>query len=171
MVLDIAPTLSMYEETDLTFATVYWHWFFLIQKAPLPETLISSDPDFMLRSFMGGRHAGLQAFAPEAWAEYVRVARDPAAIHAMCEDYRAAATIDLEHDRQDRVNGKQLNCPLSVLWGEYGGLNKCLNPLDHWRRYADEDNVQGQALPCGHYIAEEQPDLLSRMAIEFFTEP
>ncbi|NYT80702.1 alpha/beta hydrolase [Alcaligenaceae bacterium] len=166
MLLDVAPTLSMYEQTDLAFATVYWHWFFLIQKAPLPETLIGADPEFMLRSFMGGRHAGMKAFAPEAWAEYVRAARDPATVHAMCEDYRAAATVDLEHDREDRAAGRILRAPLRVLWGEFGGLNRCLQPLERWKDYAPQ--VQGRALPCGHYIAEEQPDLLIDEALAFF---
>lgn len=166
MVLDIAPTLSMYEQTDVTFATVYWHWFFLIQRSPLPETLISHDPEFMLRSFMGGRHAGLGAFSPAAWAEYVRVAQDPAAVHAMCEDYRAAATVDLEHDREDRAGGRILKCPVSVIWGEFSGLARCLSPLERWKEYAD--NVQGRSLPCGHYIAEELPDILVKEALDFF---
>lgn len=168
MLLDIAPTLSMYENTDLTFATVYWHWFFLIQKSPLPETLISNDPEFMLRSFMGGRHAGMQAFAPEAWEEYLRAARNPEVVHAMCEDYRAAATIDLEHDRADRERGHKLRTPVRVLWGEYGGLNKCFNPLEHWRQFADR--VDGRALPCGHYIAEEEPEMLIQETVEFFSD-
>jgi haloacetate dehalogenase len=166
MALDIAPTLSMYENTDLTFATVYWHWFFLIQKAPLPETLIGADPEFMLRSFMGGRHAGMQAFAPTAWAEYVRVANDPAAVHAMCQDYRASVSEDLEHDRADRARGHHLQIPVSVLWGEFGGLARCFEPLERWKDYAS--NLRGRALPCGHYIAEEQPDLLVREALDFF---
>jgi haloacetate dehalogenase len=166
MALDIAPTLSMYEQTDLTFATVYWHWFFLIQKAPLPETLINADPEFMLRSFMGGRHAGMQAFDPAAWAEYVRVAHNPAAIHAMCQDYRASVSVDLEHDRADQERGHRLQIPVSVLWGEFGGLARSLEPLDRWKDYASD--LRGCALPCGHYIAEEQPDLLIQEALEFF---
>jgi Predicted hydrolases or acyltransferases (alpha/beta hydrolase superfamily) len=167
MLLDIAPTLSMYEHTDMRFATVYWHWFFLIQKAPLPETLISHDPEFMLRKFMGGRHAGMEAFAAEAWSEYMRAARDPDAIRAMCDDYRAAATVDLEHDRRDREQGRRLTCPLRVVWGEFGGLNQCLNPLEHWEQYSD--NVQGSAFSCGHYIAEEAPELLIQDAMKFFS--
>jgi len=166
MVLDIAPTLSMYESTDLTFATVYWHWFFLIQKEPLPETLIGADVEFMFRKFMGGRHAGMDAFAPEAWREYIRCASDPATVHAMCEDYRAARTIDLEHDRKDRDAGRRLEIPLRVLWGEFGGLARCFDPLAHWRGYASD--VDGRALPCGHYIAEELPDALLEECVAFF---
>lgn len=166
MLLDIAPTLSMYERTNTTFASVYWHWFFLIQKAPLPETLINADPEFMLRQFMGGRHAGMSAFAPEAWAEYLRVAKDPMAIRAMCEDYRAAASIDLEHDKFDRDATNLLRMPVRVLWGEFGGLNKSLDPLDHWKDYAA--NLTGRPLPCGHYIAEELPTELLTEAFQFF---
>ena len=168
MLLDIAPTLSMYAHTNQKFATVYWHWFFLIQKEPLPETLINNDPEFMLRNFMGGRHAGMQAFAPEAWAEYLRVARTPDAIHAMCEDYRAAATIDLEHDSEDQRSGNVLRCPLKVLWGAFSGLSKCLDPLDHWKNYAI--SLEGKVLPCGHYIAEERPELLAQEVFAFFTD-
>jgi haloacetate dehalogenase len=168
MVLDVAPTLSMYEQTDLTFGMRYWHWFFLVQKEPLPETLISADPEFMMRQFMGGRHAGLQAFAPAAWQEYVRVARQPDAIHAMCEDYRAAATIDLEHDRIDRAAGHIVQAPLRVLWGEFGGLHQCFDPLEHWLAAARD--VDGRALACGHYIAEEMPEALVQQAMDFFVE-
>lgn len=168
MLLDIAPTLSMYEQADMTFGLTYWHWFFLVQKAPLPETLIGAGPEFMLRQFMGGRHAGLGPFSPGAWAEYLRVARDPAAIHAMCEDYRAAATIDLEHDRRDRQAGRLLEMPLRVLWGEFGGLNRCFRPLEHWAAFSRYSN--GKALPCGHYIAEEMPEMLIQEAIRFFIE-
>lgn len=168
MLLDIAPTLSMYQHTNQTFATIYWHWFFLIQKTPLPETLIGSDPEFMLRSFMGGRHAGMQAFAPEAWSEYMRIAHNPAAIHAMCEDYRAAASIDLEHDLEDQKAGRIVQSPLRVLWGSFSGLSRCLDPLDRWKEYAID--VQGRALPCGHYIAEEQPDMLIEEVLTFFDD-
>jgi len=168
MVLDIAPTLAMYERSDMRFATVYWHWFFLIQPAPLPETLIGADPEFMLARFMGGRHAGMRAFDPAAWREYVRCARSPEAVHAMCEDYRAAATLDLELDRADRAAGRRLEMPLCVLWGEHGGLARCFDPLALWREYAAQ--VQGKALPCGHYLAEEMPDAVVEECFAFFGE-
>ncbi|MEI2415400.1 alpha/beta hydrolase [Orrella sp. JC864] len=158
VLLDIAPTLAMYEQTDMRFASTYWHWFFLIQPEPLPETLVGADPEFMLRRFMGTRHAGMDAFDPRAWDEYVRHAREPAAIHAMCEDYRAAAGIDLEHDRADRSAGRRLAMPVAVLWGEHGGLARCFDPLALWRDYAAD--LCGEALPCGHYLAEEMPEAL-----------
>ena len=166
MVLDIAPTLAMYERTDLTFAKVYWHWFFLIQAAPLPETLINKDPEFMLRKFIGGRHAGLAPFHPVAWEDYVRCARNPETIHAMCEDYRAAATVDLEHDRADLAAGRKLEIPVRVLWGEYGGLAKCYDPLALWAEYAS--HLSGKSLPCGHYLPEEQPEAVLEECLAFF---
>ncbi|MCE2916375.1 MAG: alpha/beta hydrolase [Rubrivivax sp.] len=165
VLLDIAPTLAMYEQTTMTFASAYFHWFFLIQPAPLPERMISADSDFYLTSLMGGRHAGLGAFAPEALAEYLRCARDPATVHGMCEDYRAAASIDLDHDRADRDAGLKLACPLLVLWGEHGTIQRCFDPVAEWRRVAL--NVRGHALPCGHYIAEEAPEALLNAALPF----
>lgn len=153
-VLDIAPTLRMYADTDRAFATAYYHWFFLIQPAPLPERLIGGDPAFWLRSCLGkwGRDEG--AFAPEALAEYERCFADPAAIHATCEDYRAAAGIDLEHDRADL--GTRLPMPLLVLWGEKGLVGRTWDAPAVWRERAAA--VQGAALPCGHFLPEEAPD-------------
>ena len=165
VLLDIAPTLAMYEQTSMAFATAYWHWFFLIQPAPFPETLIGADPAFYLRSLMGGRHAGLGPFTAEALAEYEANLRDPESLHAMCEDYRAAAGIDLEHDRADRDAGRRLNMPLQVLWGDKGVIGRCFDPLAEWKRVAAD--VQGAALPCGHYIAEEAPDALLAAAVPF----
>ena len=108
MLLDIAPTLAMYEQTSLAFARAYWHWFFLIQPPPLPEALIESDPVRYVRSVMGQRHAGLAAFAPEALAEYERCAGVPGTAQGICADYRASAGIDLEHDRADIAAGRLL---------------------------------------------------------------
>lgn len=166
MTLDISPTLAMYEQTTQAFATAYWHWFFLIQPAPLPETMIGADPEFFLRQFMGGRVAGLTPFSPDAWSEYVRAARDPACLHAMCEDYRAAAGIDLEHDRADRDAGRKLECPVRVLWGKRGVIERCFHPLDDWARVAN--TVSGRALDCGHYIPEEAPEALITEIEGFF---
>jgi haloacetate dehalogenase len=106
MLLDIAPTLAMYEKTSEAFARAYWHWFFLIQPPPLPEALIESDPARYVRSVMGKRHAGLAAFAPEALAEYERCVAIPGTAEAICEDYRASATVDLDHDRADLARGQ-----------------------------------------------------------------
>lgn len=167
MLLDIAPTLAMYENTSDAFARAYWHWFFLIQPPPLPESLIAGDPVRYLRSVMGKRHAGLAAFAPEAMAEYERCVQIPGTAESICEDYRAAAGIDLEHDRADIAAGRKLVQPLRVLWGEHGAVGQCFDVLSLWRERAAD--VSGQSLPCGHYIAEEAPALLLGEALDFFT--
>ena len=157
-VLDIAPTLAMYENTTEAFARAYWHWFFLILPEPVPEKMIGADPIFLLRASMSRGSAGMKPFAPEAWAEYERC-RTPEMIHASCEDYRAAAGIDLVHDRADRAAGKKVRCPLLALWGEHGVIQACFQPMDEWRRVAED--VRGKALPAGHYLAEEIPDLVT----------
>jgi haloacetate dehalogenase len=166
MLLDIAPTLGMYEHTTDAFARAYWHWFFLIQPPPLPESLIDSDPVRYVRSVMGKRHVGLAAFAPVALAEYERCAQIPGTGMSICEDYRAAATIDLEHDRADVVAGRKLEQPLRVLWGEHGAVGKCFDVLSLWRDRAAQ--ISGLSLPCGHYIAEEAPALLLTEVHQFF---
>ena len=166
MLLDIAPTLGMYEQTTDAFARAYWHWFFLAQPPPLPESLIDSDPVRYVRSVMGSRHAGLSVFLPAALAEYERCAQIPGTAMSICEDYRAAATIDLEHDRADMAAGRKLEQPLRLLWGEYGAVGKCFDVLGMWRERAS--NLSGASLPCGHYIAEETPALLMDEASHFF---
>jgi haloacetate dehalogenase len=166
MLLDIAPTLGMYENTSEAFARAYWHWFFLIQPPPLPESLIEADPVRYVRSVMGGRHAGLKPFAPEALAEYERCIAIEGSAQAICEDYRASATIDLEHDRSDIAAGRKLKQPLRVLWGEHGAVGRCFDVLALWRERAD--NVSGRTLPCGHYIPEEAPRELLAEALPFF---
>ncbi|HEY1607851.1 MAG TPA: alpha/beta hydrolase [Paraburkholderia sp.] len=166
MLLDIAPTLAMYEQTDRTFATQYFHWFFLIQPEPLPETLIGANPDAYVERLMGARHAGLAPFAPHALDAYRAALRQPGAVHAMCEDYRASATIDLDHDRMDIERGRKVWCPLRVLWGEHGVIAQCFDPLAEWRKVAHD--VSGRSLPCGHYIPEEAPDALLAEMLAFF---
>jgi len=164
-VLDIAPTLAMYEQTTEAFARAYWHWFFLIRPAHLPERMIEADAKLFLRAKMSEGAAGMGPFAPQAWAEYERCFT-PATIHASCEDYRAAATIDLEHDSADRDAGRRVSCPLLALWGEHGVVEKCFKPLDEWRRVADD--VRGRSLPAGHYLPEEVPDLVAQELEIFF---
>ena len=166
MVLDISPTLTMYDNTTMDFAKGYWHWFFLIQPEPVPETLIAANPEFWITQHMG-RHAGTGIFSPERWAEYLAGASNPQSMHAMCEDYRAAASIDLVHDRADRAAGKKLTMPLRVLWGEHGLVNQCFKPIQDWQAVAQD--VSGQTVPCGHYIPEELPTELIAQARAFFS--
>jgi len=165
--LDIAPTLAMYEQTTEAFARAYWHWFFLILPEHLPERMIGADAKLFLRKKMGAGQAGLTPFTPEAWAEYERCFT-AGAIHAMCEDYRAAATLDLVHDRADRDAGRRVTSPLLALWGEHGIIGRCFKPLDEWRRVADD--VRGHGVPSGHYIPEEVPDILVAELEKFFLE-
>ena len=150
-VLDIAPTLAMYERTDMAFARAYYHWFFLIQPYDLPERLIGADPDYYLEKKLGKWSQSAGCFDAAALAEYQRCFRDPATIHATCEDYRAAAGIDLDHDRADL--DRKLACPLLVLWGAKGVIERSYPVLEIWRERARE--VRGKALPCGHFLAEE----------------
>lgn len=165
VLLDIAPTLAMYEQTSDAFARAYWHWFFLIQPAPLPERLIEADPVAYVRDVMGRRSAGLAPFDPRALAEYQRCLALPGTARGICEDYRAAAGIDLAHDRADREAGQSLRMPLLVLWGAQGVVHQCFDPLAEWQRVAAD--VRGEPLPCGHYIAEEAPDALLEKALPF----
>jgi haloacetate dehalogenase len=165
VLLDIAPTLAMYEKTSNQFARSYWHWFFLIQPAPLPERLIEADPAAYVRDVLGRRSAGLAPFDPRALAEYVRCLELSGTAHGLCEDYRASATIDLVHDQSDIDKKNFLQQPLLVLWGEQGVVNQCFEPLKEWSKLAV--NVQGHALPCGHYIPEEAPELLLNQVQSF----
>lgn len=158
ILLDIAPTLAMYSQTDEAFARAYWHWFFLIRPAPLPETLIDADPDLYLHSVMGTRSAGLAPFMDGAFEEYLRCLKLPGTARGICEDYRASATIDLEHDRADRAANRMLTMPTLALWGADGIVGKCFDPLAEWKKVATD--VQGKALPGGHYLPEEVPEVL-----------
>lgn len=168
MLLDIAPTLAMYEGTTQDFAQAYWHWFFLTQAAPLPERLIESDPGFYVRQVMGRRHAGLSVFAPQALAAYEEALKRPGSATSLCEDYRASAGIDLLHDREDRAAGRRLPQPLRVLWGRHGTVGRCFDVLRLWRDVAEQ--VDGRAVDCGHYLAEERPDDVLQDALSFFKE-
>ena len=162
--LDISPTRAMYGKTDKAFATAYYHWFFLIQPFDLPERLIGADPVYYLHRKLGGWGTGMAHFDPRALAEYERCFSDPATIHATCEDYRAAASIDLAHDAHDA--DRRVTCPLMVLWGEKGVVHRLFDPIEDWRGVADD--VRGKALPCGHYLAEEVPPAVLEEFSAFF---
>ena len=167
-VIDIVPTLTMYERTDMAFASAYYHWFYLIQPQPLPERQIGADPGWYLRwTLSGWGSKNLDFVEPQALADYERGFCNPAGIHAACEDYRAAAGIDLEHDRVSRSANQRVACPLQVLWGERGVVARLFDPLADWRAACDGP-VSGCALPAGHFIPEELPESTAQQLADFF---
>ncbi|SDY88862.1 haloacetate dehalogenase [Amycolatopsis xylanica] len=154
-VLDVVPTLHAFQRADTHFGLGYYHWFFLAAGDGIPERLIGNDPEFWVRSRMEARHQGGVPFDPAALREYVRCFSDPAAIHASCEDYRAAASIDLEHDDADAAQGLVVTCPVLALWGRHSFVGRTYDVVNVWREYATD--VQGYALPSDHYVPEEAP--------------
>ncbi|MDG1532644.1 MAG: alpha/beta hydrolase [Paracoccaceae bacterium] len=162
--LDIAPTREMYANTSAAFAHAYWHWFFLTQPSPLPERMIGADPEgfWKLKCFNQAR--GDNPFSPEALAEYLSAFADPAAIHASCEDYRAAATIDITHDDADQ--SRKLHMPVLTLWAKRGVIETCFDALTLWRQRAER--VEGETLDTTHYMAEEIPDEIAARMSDFF---
>ncbi|MDO8774731.1 MAG: alpha/beta hydrolase [Burkholderiaceae bacterium] len=167
-VIDIAPTLDMYAATDMDFARAYYHWFHLIQPPPLPENMIGGNPLAYLHAKLGGwGSAGLGYIEPAALAEYERCFCQSATIHAMCEDYRASADIDLAHDRASRAQGDKITCDTLVLWGERGVVNQLFQPLELWQAQC-AGKVTGQALPAGHFIPEELPQETTAQLVTFF---
>lgn len=149
--LDIVPTHKLYNDVTKEMASIYYHWFFLIQPAPFPETLIGNNAEFFLNSMLGRLKP--KAITPEAFAEYLRCFSDPATIHGTCEDYRAGASIDLIHDEADR--GRKVTCPMLALWAEKGLMHRKYDVVAVWRDYAEK--VNGKALPGGHFLPEEAP--------------
>ncbi|MDB5557500.1 MAG: alpha/beta hydrolase fold protein [Enterovirga sp.] len=166
-VLDIVPTLEHFERADMSFALGYYHWFWFAQPHPFPESLINAAPETWWRAHTSREPKGPGFFAPEALADYLAAARDPAAIVGMCEDYRAAATIDLKHDRASRAAGQKVRCPLLVLWGGAGRIGTWYEPLDLWGRYCAGE-VTGGPVPSGHYLAEEAPEAVLQRFDGFF---
>jgi haloacetate dehalogenase len=160
--------LTVYEATDFALARAYYHWFHLIQPAPVPERHIGADPIADLHTKLGGWGSdGMAFFDPRALADYEAAFRQPATIHATCEDYRAAASIDLVHDREARAAGHKLTMPVHVLWGARGVVNKLFKPLDDWRAVSDGP-VSGRVLPGGHFLAEESPEPTGAELLAFF---
>ncbi len=166
-VLDIIPTLEHFERTDMAFAMAYYHWFWLAQAHPLPETLIRSHPVEWFRAHTSRGPQGNAFFHPDALADYLAAVENPDTIRGICEDYRAAATIDLEHDRESREDGVKIGCPLLVLWGAKGKIGAFYEPLDIWRQYSAGE-VTGGPVDNGHYLAEEAPDEVLAHFLAFF---
>lgn len=168
-VLDIAPTLDMYARTDMAFARAYYHWFHLIQPAPLPERMIAGCWREYLHAKLGGwGTGGLAHIEPAALAEYERCFARPEALHTACEDYRASAGIDLEHDRDSRARGERVACDMLVLWGASGVVHRLFEPLALWQAQC-AGRVTGQAVPAGHFIPEERPAETAQALAAFFS--
>ena len=166
-VLDIVPTLEHFERADMAFGLGYYHWFWFAQPHPFPESLISAAPEIWFHAHTNRSPRPSDLFHPEALADYLQAARDPATIVGMCEDYRAAAGIDLEHDRADRAAGHRVACPMLVLWGARGHIGEWYDPLAIWRSYCAAP-VTGGAVPAGHYLAEEAPTSVREWFDRFF---
>jgi haloacetate dehalogenase len=166
-VLDIVPTIEHFERTDMAFAMGYYHWFWFAQPHRFPEVVINAAPEAWFHAHTTREPKPAGFFHPEALADYLAAARNPDAIRGMCEDYRAAATIDLEHDRASRAAGAKVQCPLLVLWGAKGKIGKWYDPLEIWRQYCAAE-VTGGPVDSGHYLAEEAPgEVLARFAAFF----
>ncbi|KAK2054496.1 alpha/beta-hydrolase [Colletotrichum caudatum] len=168
--LDICPTLVMYRTTDFEFAKAYFHWFFLIQQEPLPENLINASPRRFLELFMGGRQPGaLDVFDKDNFEYYASVVEQPAAVHSMCNDYRASATLDLEEAEADLEAGRLIQSPLMVLWGKHGVIEKCFEAVKEWQKVTSRNvSVTGSSVDSGHYIPEQAPGGVVKAITEFF---
>jgi haloacetate dehalogenase len=171
-VLDILPTATTWELADARFALAYWPWSLLAQREPLPERLIAAAPEVVVDEALGGWGSPAYSFDPDVRAEYVAVLRDPTRVHAICEEYRAAATLDREHDEADRASGRRIRCPMLALWSGRGGLASWYaeagGPLGLWQAWGDD--VRGHALDAGHFFPEEAPEETARALEQFFLD-
>lgn len=164
--LDIIPTLEQFERLNRMSARAAYHWYFLAQPAPFPETLIGKDPDYFLTHTLESWCGTPGAFAADALASYREAFRDPAVIHATCEDYRAGIGCDCDFDEADRKAGHKVVPPMLALWGARGRPQRSQAVLEVWRAWARD--VRGEALDCGHFIPEERPEQLAKLLLEFF---
>jgi haloacetate dehalogenase len=168
-ILDILPQHHLLNNVTRAWGTFSWHWFFMIQPYDFPERLMGADPDYFIEKKLAKTAQGLSFFDPRALAEYKRYFRNPATVHAMCEDYRATHGVDLDTDTVDFAAGRKIECPVLLLWGATGGVGRNHKPEDIWRRYASD--IRGaKALPCGHYLSEEAPEETYRELRQFFAD-
>jgi haloacetate dehalogenase len=169
-VLDVVPTATAWDRADARFALAFWPWSFLAQPEPLPERLLTAAPDAVIDDALGQWGTASKVFSPAVRAAYVEALSDAAHVHAICEEYRAAATIDREHDRMDCDNGKRIRCPVLALWSSMGGLNTWYanegGPLALWQKWAND--VKGRAVDGGHFFPEEKPEETANALHDFF---
>ncbi len=165
--LDIMPTYDYWLKMDYRFALKVYHWPFLAQPAPLPETLLGGNPDFYLKNKLSSwsHTKDLSVFDPRALEHYLAAFRDPLRIHAMCEDYRAGATLDFDHDKADKDAGTKITIPMLALWGNAGIAQSAATPLDVWKTWAT--NVRGQPVNSGHFLTEEDPEATAAALLDF----
>jgi len=169
-VLDVLPTETVWNRADARFALAYWPWSLLAQPEPFPERLIESSPEAIVDNALGSWGTPSAAFPPDVRAAYIQALGDPAHVHAICEEYRAAATLDREHDKMDRAQARRIACPLLVLWGTPGALDtwyaEAGGPIALWQEWSDD--VQGHAIKAGHFFPEEAPDQTAEALSRFF---
>ena len=162
VLMDVVPSYKLYTNLTKEFATVYFHWFLLVQQTPLPETILESSAEFFLRTWLfNSLIPGV--ITAEAFAVYLRCFKNPATLHAMCEDYRAGATIDLEHEKADLE--KKIQCPVLVLWGGKGAMGVLYNVLAEWQEKAL--HVSGKAFDGGHWLPEQFPEEVAAELLSF----
>jgi haloacetate dehalogenase len=168
-IMDIVPQHHLLNHVSREFATFSYHWFFMIQPYDFPERLMGADAEYFIRKKLAKTKQGLSFFDEAALAEYIRCIKNPATIHAMCEDYRATATVDLAMDTKDFEAGRKIECPVMLLWGATGGVGRHHDPAAIWPRYAAD--IRGaKALPSGHYLADEAPEETYRELRNFFAD-
>ncbi|HEY1856650.1 alpha/beta fold hydrolase [Acidocella sp.] len=165
--VDMLPQHHLLNNVTLRWGTFSWHWFFMIQPFPLPETMIGADPEFYIRRKLSKTEQGTSFFDPEALAEYIRCIKNPETVHGMCEDYRATVGIDLAMDTEDFEAGRKVSCPTMLLWGAKGGVGRNHDAREIWSHYAT-NIVRATTVPSGHYVQEECPDETYAKLREFF---
>ena len=165
--LDIIPTIEHFERTNIDFAMGYYHWFWFAQPHPFPEVVINKAPEDWFHAHTSREPKGNDFFHPDALSDYLKAANNPEMIRGMCEDYRAAATIDMEHDQKSREAGDKINCPLLILWGAKGKIGQWYDPIDIWSQYS-QASLEGLPVNSGHYLAEEAPSEVISHLERFF---
>ena len=165
--VDMLPQHHLLNNVTFNWGKFSWHWFFMIQPTPYPETMINNDPEFFIRRKLSKTDKGTEFFEPAALAEYIRCIKNPRTVYAMCEDYRATVSVDLEMDTRDFEAGRKVTCPTALIWGATGGVGRNHNAVEIWRRYAT-DIARAAAVPSGHYVQEEAPREAYRELRDFF---